>query len=125
MNHYENTQTGTVLLEIFGLVLVSFGILWPSELRGYSLFVPLTLIIIAALFSTLTAKVGGDFLTWYFGPHFWKNRISTSDIRSAVVVKTPCFSGWGIRFTPQGWLFNVSGTTAVNVDLKSGSKYHV
>ena len=35
------------------------------------------------------------------------------------------YYGWGIRLTPHGWLFNVSGLQAVEITSKSGKKYRI
>jgi len=40
-------------------------------------------------------------------------------------VKNPWYYGWGIRFTPHGWLYNVSGLHAVEIELKNGKKYRI
>ena len=31
--------------------------------------------------------------------------------------------GWGIRLTPYGWLYNVSGLEAVAISLRDGRKF--
>ena len=35
------------------------------------------------------------------------------------------YYGWGIRYTPHGWLFNVSGLDAVELELKNGRTWRV
>jgi hypothetical protein len=37
-------------------------------------------------------------------------------------VRNPWYYGWGIRITPDGLLYNVSGTRAVEITLTDGSK---
>jgi hypothetical protein len=41
------------------------------------------------------------------------------------VVENPWYYGWGIRFTPRGWLFNVSGFSAIELQMKSGKLYRI
>jgi hypothetical protein len=36
------------------------------------------------------------------------------------VVRNRWYYGWGIRITPRGWLYNVSGLDAVELALKNG-----
>ncbi|MDY7014940.1 MAG: hypothetical protein SVX43_15355 [Cyanobacteriota bacterium] len=43
----------------------------------------------------------------------------------AVAVKNPWYYGWGIRLTPRGWLFNVSGLDAVEISLNSGRHFRI
>jgi hypothetical protein len=33
--------------------------------------------------------------------------------------------GWGIRLTPRGWLFNVSGLDAVELTMTTGKHYRI
>jgi hypothetical protein len=47
------------------------------------------------------------------------------DIEACRVVKNPWYYGWGIRFTPRGWLFNVSGFSALELQMKSGKLYRI
>jgi hypothetical protein len=72
----------------------------------------------AVLFSSLTVQVDAHELQFYFGPGFWKRRIPISDIRSVEVVRNAAYYGWGIRYTVHGWLYNVSGLQAVELDVK-------
>jgi hypothetical protein len=41
------------------------------------------------------------------------------------VVKNPWYYGWGIHLTPSGWLYNVSGFWAVELQMKNGKKYRI
>jgi len=33
-------------------------------------------------------------------------------------VRTPLWWGWGLHWTPSGWLYNVSGRDAVRIDVR-------
>ena len=48
-----------------------------------------------------------------------------SDIRDAKAVKNRWYYGWGIRLSPHGWLFNVSGFDAVELEMANGVKYRI
>lgn len=37
----------------------------------------------------------------------------------------PLYYGWGIHLTPHGWLYNVSGSDAVEIRMKTGKKYRI
>jgi hypothetical protein len=45
------------------------------------------------------------------------------EIRDARAVRNRWFYGWGIRLTPHGWMFNVSGLDAVELDLPNGRRF--
>ena len=44
------------------------------------------------------------------------------DIVSADVVRNPIIYGWGMHMIPRGWVYNVSGRSAVEVNLKDGTR---
>jgi hypothetical protein len=41
------------------------------------------------------------------------------------MVKNPWYYGWGIHLIPGGWLYNVSGWEAVELQMKNGNKYRI
>jgi hypothetical protein len=49
-------------------------------------------------------------------------RYSLKEIESARPVKNNLMYGIGIRFIPEGWLYNVSGTKAVELKFKNKSR---
>jgi hypothetical protein len=51
--------------------------------------------------------------------------VQLADIASCAVVQNPWWYGWGIRLTPQGWLYNVAGRSAVEIRLKSGKRFRI
>ncbi len=73
----------------------------------------------AVLFSSLTVIVEDDVLRFYFGPGFWERRIPLDDVQRATRVRTSLLHGWGIHRTPHGWLYNVSGLDAVEVETST------
>ena len=77
------------------------------------------------LFSSLTVEVDQEELRHWFGPGFWRKNYLLSDIDSAEPVRNTWIYGWGIRLTPFGWLYNVSGLDAVQVTLRSGRRFRI
>ncbi len=75
--------------------------------------------MIAWLFSSLTVEVDDQNLKWFFGPGFWRKSVARSDIVHASAIRTQWWHGWGIRYTPMGWLYNVYGLDAVAVARQS------
>lgn len=116
MPTYEHTQIGYVTGGAFlaGAVVTALS----SRKRGWSgSLLSLGLTAGAVLFSSLTVRVDDEELRFYFGPGVWERRIPLDDIQSAEVVRNPLFYGWGIRYTFPGWLYNVSGRNAVELDV--------
>jgi len=124
MTHYRHTQKAHLIRYLFATtagvaVLIAFINNDPVGWIIVGGFL-LLLIFLGWLFSSLTVEVTGDEVKWFFGPGFWKKRLERSDIKAASEVGTHCWYGWGIRYTPQGWMYNVSGLKAVRLTRTSG-----
>ena len=93
---------------------------------AFSLYGMIALLVcLTWLFSSLTVEVYGEELRHYFGPGFWKKRYLLEEIESIKQVRNSWIFGWGIRITPHGWLYNVSGLDAVQIQLRSGRKFRI
>ncbi len=92
---------------------------------------PFLLIILAALavslllFSILTVEVDGEEVSVRFGVGLIRKRFPLSEIESHSAVRNPWYYGWGLRRTPIGWLYNVSGLEAVEITMKDGRKVRI
>lgn len=123
MTRYEHTQlgyaTGGPLLAAAGLALLGGPVgLAKAALAG-------GLGIGAALFASLTVRVTDRALHFYFGPGFWEKRIPLAEIAAARAVRNSLWHGWGIRLTPHGWLYNVSGLDAVEIEKTDGTTLRI
>lgn len=134
IERYRHTQKGYVMIFSLGSALIfnitGMLILFTSGDFEWHAAVVLVLIfiilsIVLALFSTLTVIIREDSLEARFGPGIIRKKISLKDIESCKQVKNLWYYGWGIRYTPHGWLYNVSGLDAVEIKLKSGKKYRI
>jgi hypothetical protein len=128
--HYSHTQKGTLIkILIAGAIVILLGIAGsnglnaPLKLWWYGIV--LLLILVMWLFGSLTVEVSGEELRHYFGPGFWKKTYLLQDIESSKQVRNSWIYGWGIRLTPHGWLYNVSGLDAVEIQLRSGKKFRI
>ena len=124
MANYRHTQKGTLIV---GMLLASSVLMMAvaafAEERTLAaiMIVATSLFIVASwLFSSLTVEVNDKELRWHFGPGFWKKRIERAQISKVLPLRTKWWYGWGIRATPYGWLYNVSGLDAVAVSQHSG-----
>ena len=127
---YEHTQQGTLIKNIMRtVILLCFIIAGVNQfitLVALSLYgMILIFAVLTWLFGSLTIEVDGEELCHYFGPGFWKKTYLLSDIESVEQVRNSWIFGWGIRLTPHGWLYNVSGLDAVQVQLRSGRKFRI
>jgi len=124
--HYHHTQIG-----YFTIIALAIALLFSALLMaviGFNWITFAALIIFSvclALFATLTVVIVDDVLEIRFGPGIIQKKFSLTEIDSCQVVKNPWYYGWGIRMTPHGWLFNVSGFSAVEIKMKTGKKYRI
>jgi hypothetical protein len=77
------------------------------------------------LFGSLTVQVTPEVIKVWFGPGLIRKAVPLEHIRDSRVVRNPWYYGWGVRLTPHGWLFNVSGFEAVELDLASGGRLRI
>ena len=131
MFEYQHTQAGTFLRSIFaGCALVSAAVTLPlSQVDPAYAFIPALVAIVLAiclvLFHSLTVTISRDEIMLRYGIGLIHKRFATADLANATAVQNRWNYGWGIRLTPHGWLFNVSGFDAVEIQLKSGAKYRI
>ena len=70
-------------------------------------------------YATLTVMVDAEQVRVYFGIGLIRKTIPVADIARCEVVRTPTWWGWGMHWTPSGWLYNVSGRAAVRLEMTS------
>jgi len=128
--YYHHTQKGKLIRIIMAILIVICIVIagangWNAPI-GFSLYgLVFILSMLTWLLGSLTVEVGGEELRHYFGPGFWKKSYLLSDIESVKQVRNSWLFGWGIRLTPHGWLYNVSGLDAVEINLRSGRKFRI
>lgn len=129
MARYKHTQIGyvTTVGLVLGAVITFFS--YRAEFGGDVGWMGATLTtafcVGAVLFSSMTIAVDADSLRFYFGPGFWEKEIPLEEIRRVKPVRTSVLSGWGIRYTSNGWLYNVSGFQAVEIQRRNGGTIRV
>lgn len=126
MTQYKRTQIGYLLITLYSIVVLFLG-----YFNIMTNFHPLTLIgliivlIVLGTFSRLTVIVDDQMIKIQFGLRIIRKTFPLGEIQTYRVVKNPWYYGWGIRFTPRGWLFNVSGFSAIELQMKNGKRYRI
>ena len=100
-----------------GIILAATGVNWIA------IAVLVVLAVALVLFPSLTVVIREEELLVQFGPGVIRKRFKLNEIASCQAVKNPWYYGWGIRSTPDGMLFRVSGFHAVQINLITGKKY--
>ncbi len=126
IKRYQHTQIGYLI--IIALAIALLFIAYLVAVYGFNWIAFTVLIILGVclvLFATLTVLIEKDVLEIRFGPGVIRKKFPLKDIESCQIVKNPWYYGWGIRLTPHGWLYNVSGSYAVEISMKTGKKYRI
>ena len=93
---------------------------WWWHVPGWLAFAALML-----AFSRLTVTVDETRVSVGFGGGLARRRFALHTIAAASAVKVPWLSGWGIRLTPQGWLYNAWGRDAVQLRFAGGRRFTI
>jgi hypothetical protein len=126
MTHYSHTQTGTVILISIGLTLLVLTAIFLTRPSPPGVFYGmLGCALVALLFGSLTVEIRDDRLVCYFGPGLIRRSFRLADITGCAAVRNHWLYGWGIRLTPHGWMFNVSGLDAVELTLAGGRRFRI
>ena len=136
MHDYENTQPGTFIrvmtgswVFFFGLLAVVMLALVQKEaaigLGVVTVMAAVILGIVYALFHSLTVRVSRSDIALSFGVGLIRKQFPIGDISSASIVQDRWYNGFGFRKIRGGWLYNVSGFDAIEIQLKNERKYRI
>ena len=121
MKIYQHTQPGTAIVKFLVVMFLVFGI---ASAFLHQLIVGTIIIAVTAwVFRSMTVEISDTELTWYFGSGFPRKSAPRSEVASAEAIRTTFLNGWGIHYTPRGWLYNVSGYGAVAITLRNGKRF--
>ncbi len=123
---YRHTQKGYVpaVSLTTGIVLVTY----LMSVYGFNWIALAVILILGAslvLFTALTVVIDEEAVEVRFGPGIIRKRFPLREIESCRTVKNPWYYGLGIRLTPHGWLYTVSGSYAVEIRMKNGKKHRI
>jgi hypothetical protein len=127
---YRHRQVGVVTLAVLiGAALVAdvaaLAVHAPSAALTVVALTSLVLLIVALVFSSLTVEIDDRELRAWFGPGVTAKRVALAEVANVQVMPSSAWSGWGVRVTPRGMLYNVSGRGAVELTLKSGQRFRI
>ncbi|MFC1995461.1 hypothetical protein ACFLVM_01100 [Chloroflexota bacterium] len=126
IKRYEHTQVGYVIIAVMAAVMVLIGaVLANAGINWIAIAVLVIIAVALVLFSSLTVVIWEEELEARFGPGPIRKRLKLNEIESCQVVKNHWYYGWGIRLTPHGVLYNVSGFHAVEIKLRTGKKFRI
>jgi len=125
VTRYQHTQFGWVTLGTT-LVILPPVIFALFNQRDELLWAALAIIaLVVALFGWLTVEIDDRRLLIRFGAGLIRRSILLDRIRAFAPVTNQWYYGWGVRFTPHGMLYNVSGFSAIELLLENGRHLRV
>ena len=131
--HYSHTQVGWWLIATLGIVALAIAVIFsgvaldaqslpPAQARLIGWAVIVTLVITAALLTSLTVRVTSDRVSWHFGPGVIHFSLPFTEIAGVATARTPLWAGIGIHWIFTGWVYNVSGRDAVMLTKRDGTR---
>ena len=82
-------------------------------------------ILLGALFWCLEVKVNADEILLSYGFGFINKKIQRQQILQVEVVRNAWWYGLGIRLTPHGWMWSISGLDAIELTYQDGNKFRI
>lgn len=125
MTTYRHTQVGWQTYAVFVPAILGGLFLFVSQDPSTFAILLALLLLVFVLFGWLTVVIDQGRLRIAFGIGLIRRSMSLDTIRGFAFVKNPWYYGWGIRLTPHGILYNVSGLKAVELLLDDGRRVRV
>ena len=120
---YREFQIGSLGLAFFIPIPILLNILYFIQFGthplGFNDFILINgvFVVIYLLFYGMTITVSDEKILISFGIGIIRRGIVLHRISSVETVKNPWYYGWGIRFIPNGMLYNVGGSAGVELKM--------
>lgn len=121
MKPYKEFQFGWNIFVI--LIPTQVLIMWlfleragnqPLSLNSF-LISQVIFLVVYILFYGLTIKIDDESITMSYGLGLIRKKIRCSRILTVRTITNPALYGWGVRFLPNGMLYNVTGSEGVEL----------
>jgi hypothetical protein len=126
MAAYKHTQIGYLLLGAYAVVFLTMGVLYMlTDYQPIFAIGMLVMVLVMGTLPILTVLVSEEAIRIKFGVGAISKDFPIKEIKSYRVVENLWYYGWGIRYTPRGWLLRVAGNTAIEIELQNGKLYRI
>jgi len=120
------TGSWVVVFGVLAVVMLALGEKEAAIVLGViTVMLAVILGIVVVLFHSLTVRISRSDIALSFGVGLIRKRFPIGDIRSVRIARNRWYNGWGIRKIRGGWLYNVSGFDAIEIQLKNERKYRI
>lgn len=126
MRVYRHTQVGWPVAA--GAAVGAAALLWAvgrGEVAALGLIFLVVAVLPLVLFGALTVTVSDRNVEARYGVGLVRKRIDVHTVRAVNRVRNPWYYGWGIRLIPGGWLYNISGLDAVELQMTDGRRVRI
>jgi len=122
---YESKSVGHWAFALAGVmgaigVAITAVLVSQGNAEGYFGLLLVVAAFFLATFGVLTVRVTPGEIAWSFGGGWIGRRLALERVRSAEPHRSPWYWGWGIRWTPRGWLWRSYGLDVVWLELDTG-----
>ena len=126
MVEYRHVQTGHFLFLVYGILIpIAVVLVIVTGFNTIFIIALILLLIALCMFASLSVTVNDRFIIVEFFLGFPRKVFSLDQVIAYRSVKSPWYYGWGVRYTPRGWLFRVSGLSAIEIELINGKRYQI
>jgi len=131
MTTYRHKQSGTPTITVIGggAALLAALALYMHQIGHEAAWVPTAVAVVLAvtlvLFHSLSVEIRDGMLRIRYAFGFPFRTIDLNDVAKVEVVRNHWWYGFGIKYTPRGWLFNISGLDAIELTFHSGRTVRV
>ena len=127
---YRHRQQSSVVTVVLVVALVALAVVMfvtddGTNVMGLISAVVALLTLLSVVFSRLTVVVDDRSISARFGWGWPARRIDVADVASVRRVRNRWYHGWGIRWISGGWMYNVAGFDAVELELRGGKLFRI
>ncbi len=128
---YKHTQWGFIAIFVLPMVAVAVVPLVAADDETTTLVIVATVAFMIALlavvlvFSRLEVTVSGGRIVTAFGFGRPRTVVELGDVTAVRQMRNTWVQGWGSRKISRGWMYNVWGLDAVEIDLSSGKVFRI
>jgi hypothetical protein len=109
---------GTAIALVFATALIASLSARTLDTAGWMVYALYAVIAGAfVLFGWLDVVVDDHAIDVRFGAGLVRRRIDLAKVVRCDPIRTRVWWGWGLHWTPSGWLYNVSGRDAVRLEM--------
>jgi hypothetical protein len=125
---YRSTQSAYIIPLVLAVASVAAGF-WAASTDDDAALIAWAVLafvtIVGFMFSRLTVLVGKGQVLAEFGLGWPRRRHRLDEVTGIEQVRNKWWHGWGLRWIPNGTMFNVWGLDAVELQLESGKVFRI